>query len=193
MPPMHRSSASTVNKVSNSLKRPLDSFLAPELALHTGTTLPQTAIDKTAPQIKCCLLDITLFLEEPVIFCETEKRDLFIRLLWLGPVKHQWKISIFPTANPFCNVAIHETSDATGSFQTEGLKKQIVTIELSLNTSTFFANSRQFQPIIHSHNTIIVFGRISNILRESKRLSTGDFRISQLIGRNKVKFTVVSP
>lgn len=65
---MHRSSASTVNKVSNSLKRPLDSFLAPELALHTGTTLPQTAIDKTAPQIKCCLLDITLFLEEPVIF-----------------------------------------------------------------------------------------------------------------------------
>ena len=76
IPAMHRRSASTVSKVSNSLKRPLDSLLAPTLALHTGTTLPQTATDKTAPQIKCCVLDITLFLEEPVIFCEAEKRDL---------------------------------------------------------------------------------------------------------------------
>jgi len=49
----------------------------PALALHTGKTLPQTAKDKTAPQIKCCLLDITLFFEEPIIFCEAEKRDLF--------------------------------------------------------------------------------------------------------------------
>ena len=80
MPPIHRKRASTVSKVSNSLKRPLGSFLIPALALHTGTTLPQTATDKTAPQMKCCRLDITLFFEEPVIFGEAEKRDLFIRL-----------------------------------------------------------------------------------------------------------------
>lgn len=77
MPPIHRRSANTVSKVSNSLKRPLGSFLIPALALHTGKTLPQTAKDKTAPQIKCRLLDITLFFEESIIFCEAEKRDLF--------------------------------------------------------------------------------------------------------------------
>ena len=57
------------------------------------------------------------------------------------------KISLFPTANPVCNVAIYESLNATGSFQVEGLKKQIVTIELPLNTLAFVTNSRQLQAI----------------------------------------------
>lgn len=196
MPPIHRRSANTVSKVSNSLKRPLGSFLIPALALHTGKTLPQTAKDKTAPQIKCCLLDITLFFEEPIIFCEAEKRDLFQSPSLTGSRETSVKHQRFFTAYPFCNVAIHETLNATGSFQAEGLKQQIVTIQLPLNPSAFFTNSRQFQSIHQmpnfSQHNYRVWPNFKHLAGRVKRLSTGDFAISQLVVLN-VKFTVVSP
>lgn len=145
MPPIHRRRASTVSKVSNSLKRAWGSFLILALALHTGTTLPQTATDKTAPQIKCCRLAITLFFEEPVIFFARQKNVVF---LFAFPDSVQWNISVTSVFFPpliHSNVAIHGTLNAT--FQAEGLMKQSVTIELPLNPSALFTDSRQFQSI----------------------------------------------
>lgn len=146
MPPIHRRRASTVSKVSNSLKRAWGSFLILALALHTGTTLPQTATDKTAPQIKCCRLAVTLFFEEPVIFLRGRKTWSFYSPSLTDMV--QWNISVTSVFFPpliHSNVAIHGTLNAT--FQAEGLMKQSVTIELPLNPSALFTDSRQFQSI----------------------------------------------
>jgi len=146
----------------------LGSFLIPALALHRGNTFPQTATDKTALQIKCCLLDITLFFEEPVIFFEAEKRVIFSALSLTGSRETAMKQRFFFTSNPFCHVAFHETLDATGSFQAEGLKNKLIQWSFHQTRRPSLPTEGSSTPFIRcqiSHNIIIAFGRISSILR----------------------------